>query len=113
MTDAIHGTGRRYSKLELSQDLIGWRKFMEEMISKEMLVIQQEYLDLRVARGTSTTPISWAKGNIVCLIEITHAPWLYRNVHVHDTVTELHATHRKEELQKEIEDKIQMGGKKD
>ena len=38
------------------------------MISKEMLVIQQEYLDLRGARGTPTTPASWDEGLIVRLI---------------------------------------------
>ena len=73
---------------------------MEGMISKEMLVIQQEYLDLQGARGTTTTPTSWAKGLIVCLIEITHGQWLYRNMHVHDTVTGLNAMRIKEELQK-------------
>ena len=31
-------------------------------------------------------------------------------VHMHDTVTGLHATRIKEELKKEIEDQIQMGG---
>ena len=80
------------------------------MISKEMLVIHPEYLDLRVAYGTLTTPTSWAKGLIVCLIEITHVQWLYRNVHVHDTVTGLHSPRRKGELQKETEDQIQIGG---
>ena len=35
---------------------------------------------------------------------------MYRNMHVHDTITGLHATHRKEELQKGIEDQIWMGG---
>ena len=50
--------------------------------------------------GTPTTPTSWDKGLIFCLTEITHGQWLYRNVHVHDTVTGLHATCRKEELQK-------------
>ena len=68
MTDVLHGTNRQYSKLEVSQDLICWRRFMEGMISKEMLVIQQEYLDLWVARGTPTTPTSWSKGLIVILI---------------------------------------------
>ena len=58
---------------------------MEGLISKEVLVIQQEYLDLRVACGTPTTPTSWAKVLIVRLIEITHGQWLYQNVHVHDT----------------------------
>ena len=70
---------------------------MEGMISKEMLVIQQEYLYLRGARVTSTTPTYWSKSLIVRLIEITHGQWLYKNVHVHDTVTGLHATRRKEE----------------
>ena len=72
---------------------------MEGVISKEILAIQQEYLDLRGACVTPTTSTSWAKGLIVRLIEITHGQWLYRNVHMHDTVTGLHATRRNEELQ--------------
>ena len=56
------------------------------------------------------TTSSWDKGLIVRLIEITHGQWLYRNVHVHETVTGLHAMRRKEDSQKEIEDQIQMGG---
>ena len=50
---------------------------MEGMISKEMLVIQQEYLDIWGAHGTPTTPTSWAKCLIVRLIEITQGQWLY------------------------------------
>ena len=100
MKDELHGTGRQYSKLAESHDMIGWRRFMEGMISKEILVIQREYLDLRGIRGTLTTPTSWGKGLIVRLIEITHGQWLYQNVHVHETVTGLRATHRNEELQK-------------
>ena len=75
-----------------------------------MLLTQKDYLDLRGDHGTPTTPISWAKGIIVHIIEITHVQWLYQNVHVHDTVTGLHETRRKEELQKEIEYQIQIGG---
>ena len=55
-------------KLAESQDLIGWRRFLEGMISKEMVVIQQEYQDLRGACGTPETPTSWAKGLFFCLI---------------------------------------------
>ena len=88
MADVLHGTGRGYSKFAVSQYLIGWRRFMEGMISKEMLVIQQEYLDIWGVRGTPTTP----KGLIFCLIEKTHGQWLYRNLHVYDTVTGFHAT---------------------
>ena len=87
MTDVLHGTVMRYRKLVLSRDLIGCRRFMVGVISKEMLVIQKDYMDLRRALGTPITPISWAKGLIFCLIENTHGQWLYRNLHVHDTVT--------------------------
>ena len=41
MTDVRHGTDRPYIKLAESQDLIGWRRFMKGMISKEILVIQK------------------------------------------------------------------------
>ena len=73
---------------------------MEWIISKEMLVIHQEYLDLWGALVTPTTPTSWDKGHIVRLMEITHGQWMYRNVHMHGTVTGLYTTHRKEELQR-------------
>ena len=68
MTDVLHGTNRQYRKLEVSKDLIVWRRFMEGMIYKDMLVIQQEYLDLRGAHDTPKTPASCVKGFIVCLI---------------------------------------------
>ena len=110
MTDALHGTGSQYLKLAVSQDFIDWRSFMEGMISKYIMVIQQEYMDLGGARGTPTTPTSWDKGLIVFMIEVTHGQWPYRNVHVHANVTGLHETRRREEFQKKIEDKIQMGG---
>ena len=95
MTDVLHGTGRRYRNLAASNDFIDWRRFVEGMIAKEILVIQQDYLDLRGARGTCTKPTSWAKGLIIRLIEITHGQWLCRNVHVHDSVKGLHETRRK------------------
>ena len=77
---------------------------MEGIIYKKMMVIHQGYLDLRGTYVTPTTPTPWDKVLIVLLIEITHDQWLYQNVHVHDTVTWLHATRRTEYLQKEIED---------
>ena len=111
MTDVLHGTGRRYRKLAASQDLIGWRRFMEGIISKEILVIQQEYLDMKGTCSTPTTPTSWAKGLIICLVEITHGQWLYQNFHVHGIVTGFHATRRKEGLQKKLRIKFIWGDK--
>ena len=80
------------------------------MISKEILVIQQDYLDLWGARGTPKTPTSWSKGIFADMIEITHGQWMYQNVHVHDTVTWMHSMRRNEEIQKEIVDQIHTGG---
>ena len=80
---------------------------MEGMISKEMLPIQREY----IARGGSRmTIVTWTHGLVVKLMEVTHGQWLYRNVHVHDFMTGVHATQRKEALQREIEDQIELGG---
>ena len=110
MVDVLHDTGRRNRRLAASQELIVWGRFMKVMMYKDMLVIQQDYLVLGGARGTPTTPTSQAKGLIFRLVYITHGQWLYQNVHMHDTATGLHATRIKEELQKEIEDQIQMGG---
>ena len=44
------------------------------------------------------------------LLEITHGQWLYRNVQVHDAVSGLKEVERKEELQREIEHQILLGG---
>ena len=52
----------------------------------------------------------WAKGLAIKLLEATHGQWLYRNMLVHDTVSVLKAAESKEELQREIEDQIELGG---
>ena len=44
------------------------------------------------------------------LLEITHGQWLYRNVQVHDAISGLKAVERKEELQREIEHQVMLGG---
>jgi len=54
--------------------------------------------------------VEWTKGLVVKLLETTHCQWLYRNVQVHDSVTGLEATLRKEELQQLIEEQIELGG---
>ena len=108
MMDVTWFRGARFGKLAPSQDRIGWRRFMEGMILKEMLSIQTEYHDIQ---GGTLMPKVWTKGLVVCLLEVNHGQWLYRNVQVHNTVTGVLATKRKEELQKEIETQIELGGK--
>ena len=60
--------------------------------------------------GCSLSLDNWAKGLAIKLLEATHGQWLYRNMLVHDTVSGLKAAERKEELQREIEDQIELGG---
>ena len=53
---------------------------------------------------------NWAKGLAIKLLEATHGQWLYRNMLVHDNMSGLKAAERKEELQRKIEDQIELGG---
>ena len=97
----------RFYKLGQSMDKIGWRRYMEGMISSETLVIKAECVELV---GCLLLLDNWAKGLAIKLLEATHGQWLYRNILVHDTVSGLKAAERKEELQREIEDQTELGG---
>ena len=97
----------KFRLLAESQDIIGWRRFMEGMISKEWAEIQRDHYNLF---GGKVTPSKWAQGLVTRLLEVTHGQWLYRNVQVHDTTTGILATQRKEKLQKAIEDQLELGG---
>ena len=44
--------GARFGKFTTLQDMIGWQQFMEGMISKEIVDIQQRYVDF--GGGTMT-----------------------------------------------------------
>ena len=99
MKDIYSNRNHRLYLLAQSQDHIGWRRFMEGMISKEITCIQKSYLAL------SSYHISikkWTTGLITKLLEVTHGQWLYRNVHVHDSTSGTAETLRKEEIQMEI-----------
>jgi hypothetical protein len=70
-----------YRDLANSMDKIGWRRFMEGMISKEVLAIQRKVEDEGKCKMTIK---NWGAGLVTKLLEVTHGQWLYRNVHVHD-----------------------------
>eukprot|EP00956_Cyclotella_meneghiniana_P022017 scaffold40896_cov41-Cyclotella_meneghiniana.AAC.6 len=97
---------RDYLLLAQSMDCIGWRRFMEGMISKEIVKIQEEYLSQSESRLTIR---KWSEGLVIKLLEVTHGQWLYRNVQVHDFKTGDLASKRKEELRKALEDQIELG----
>ena len=80
---------------------------MEGMISKEILPLQEDYVDLGECKLSLE---DWAKGLVVTLLEVTHGQWLYQNVHVHDATFGVAATARKQEIQKFIEDQLDLGG---
>ena len=97
MEHIVWDKGSRFYKLGQSMDKIGWRRYMEGMISSEALVIQAECVDLG---GCSLLLDNWAKGLAIKLLEATHGKRLYRNMLVHDTVSGLKPAERKEELQR-------------
>ena len=107
MAQITHSMSHPYRRFASSQDAIGWRWFMEGVILKEMLAIQQRHLTLI---GSTWTISAWAKGLVVKLLETTHGQWLYWNVHVHDVITGTHAVRRKEAIRQEVQMQLDMGG---
>ena len=101
-----HGYDERYVKMAKAQDSIGWRRFMEGMVSKEMRNIQRTHASVSGMRHNTER---WGVELVTRLLEVTHGQWLYRNVQVHDRMTGTLATQRKEELQMEIERQRELG----
>lgn len=106
MGEICHGMHERYQRLARSQDKIGWRRFMEGMISKEIVPLQKNYL---ILSGSHWSVERWTIGLVTKLLEVTHGQWLYRNVLVHDKVSGELASLRKEEIQTEIEIQQELG----
>ena len=96
-----------YHRMAISQDMIGWWRFMEGMVSKQLVDIQGEHFALR---GTSWKLDKWASGLVTRLLEVTHGQWLYRNVMVHDAITGCLAITRKEEIAAQVEEQLLQGG---
>ena len=96
----------RYETMARSQDSIGWRRFMEGMVCKEIRAIQSTYSGVTRLRGNTK---KWGQDLVTRLLEVTHGQWLYRNVQVHDRISGTLATQRKEELQMEIERQQELG----
>ena len=56
---------------------------MEGMISKEVIPIQADYVEVGACLVTME---GWSRGLVTKLLETTHGQWLYRNIHVHDDI---------------------------
>jgi hypothetical protein len=106
MEEIVWGAPERFKAMGQSQDKIGWRRFLEGMISKEITGIQQQHYALS---GSRLSLERWSSELIMRLLEITHGQWVYRNFIVHDPVSGTIATARKEELLREIERQGELG----
>jgi hypothetical protein len=96
----------RFQGMARSQDKIGWRRFMEGMISRGVVEIQREYL---CRHGLSWKLDHWASGLVIKLLEVTHGQWLYRNIVVHDKVAGSVALIRTDTILTEIEEQLERG----
>jgi len=106
MQEICFDMGEEYHRFAWSQDMIGWRRFMEGMVTKEIVAIQWQYL---VMTGSTVSINRWMSGLIIKLLEVTHGQWLYRNTQVHDIVSSVEATLRKETILDEIEKQQELG----
>ena len=106
MSEAIHEAPRRFWQLGHSQDLIRLCHFLEGMVSKKIISLQRQYLTVS---GSGLSIEKWISGLITGLIEITHRQCIYRNFMVHDLISVIIATARKEELHVEIEQQRELG----
>ncbi len=100
MALAVRNAPPRFQAFRQLQDVIGWQRFLEGMISKEIVVLQQQFY---AVNGSWMSVDKWSSGLFTWLLEITHGQWLYRNFMVHDPVSGTIATGKMEELLLEIE----------
>jgi hypothetical protein len=106
MADICRKMGHQFQSMAAEQDTIGWRRFMEGMISKRLVCIQAE---VRALTGVGMEALVWSQQLVVRLLEVTHGQWVYRNVKVHDEQQGALRTQEKERLQREIEEEMALG----
>ena len=69
------------SQLAKSQDIIGWKNFMEGRISRHFFDMQNEYLTTGNHRINAE---QWSRQLISKILHITHSQWIFRNFTLHD-----------------------------
>jgi len=74
---------KRYLAFARSQDTIGWNRFLEGMISKELVSLQQQHLTVADSPGGIN---KWT------------GQWVYRNYLVHDSISGALATKKKRRI---------------
>ena len=97
-TECAEGCSAQLTTLANSQDVIGWGRFTEGMVSKHLIELQEAYYGITGSRRSAD---KWIQGVITQLLQITHTQWIYRNVVVHDKTMGTLVSEYKLELQKE------------
>jgi hypothetical protein len=106
MTEICRGMSERYRLMAIAQDVIGWRRFMEGMISIRLV---NHYAQHQERTGEGISAEKWSSQLVIRLLEVTHGQWVYRNIKVHDEACGTLRTREKEQLQADIEDQMQLG----
>ena len=106
MEEICRGMSERYRLMAKAQDDIGWRRFMEGMISKRLVCLYAEHYE---HTGEGISPEKWASQLVIRLLEVTHGQWVYRNIQVHDKACGSLRTREKEQLQADIEEQLELG----
>jgi hypothetical protein len=71
----------QFKALAASQDLIGWRDFMEGHISTHFYVIQSFHLAMSSSHLNGK---DWTKQFISRILQLTHSQWIFQNISLHD-----------------------------
>ena len=101
----LHNLPDYFLPFARSQDVIGWRRFLEGMISGKIIsAIREGRSDLKIDEDKFTQQL------VIKLLEITHGLWIYRNMVVHDEMNGLYAVEGRERLQQAIEEQLALGG---
>ena len=70
-----NGYDEGYIQMARAQDTIGWRRFLEGMVCKEMRLIQRAHCTYAGKRDDTAT---WGRELVTRLLEVAHGQWLYR-----------------------------------
>lgn len=95
----------RMAKAARSQDMIGWREFMEGRVSKEFLTIQKGHCALAPTRLNGD---DWMRQFINRILLISHSQWIFRNFTLHDQVRGYLRLQERKEVLREIDRLIDL-----
>jgi hypothetical protein len=69
MEEICQSMRQQYKAMTVEQAVIGWRRFMEGILSKKLVGLQADY---KAQTGEGKNVLSWAKQLVVWLLEVTH-----------------------------------------